>query len=133
MLEQPPRRVRFLECQLERSGERVRARVDLAAGDDRTVTGTAERAAAEDADLWCAAEATAAGLREALGLGTDGIVLKEVLLFAIEGKPAVAVSLRATVDGLRRRLFGLTQAEEDRVRAAALSVLNATNRFLTKR
>lgn len=131
MLERPPRRVRFLECEVERSGDRFRARVNLAEGDARTVTGTAEREVSPDGDLWCTADATVAALRQLLGLGAAALTLREVVLFDIEGKPAVAVSLRVYVQGQRRRLFGLTEAEANRGRAAAIAVLNATNRFFS--
>jgi hypothetical protein len=131
MLERPPRRIRFLACEVERSGDRFRARVDLADADTKTVTGTAEREAGPDGDLWCTADATVAALRQVLSLGAAALTLREVVLFDIEGKPAVAVSLRAYVQGQRRRLFGLTEAEADRGRSAALAVLNATNRFFS--
>jgi hypothetical protein len=131
MLERPPRRIRFLACEVERSGDRFRARVELADSDTKTVTGTAEREAGADGDLWCTADATVAALRQVLGLGAAALTLREVVLFDIEGKPAVAVSLRAYVQGQRRRLFGLTEAEADRCRSAALAVLNATNRFFS--
>jgi hypothetical protein len=131
MLERPLRRVRFLACDVERLGDRFRARVELADGDTKTVTGNAERDAGPDGDLWCAADATVAALRETLSLGDEALSLREVVVFEIEGKPAVAVSLRAYVQGQRRRLFGLTEAQEDRGRAAAVAVLNATNRFFT--
>jgi hypothetical protein len=131
MLERPLRRVRFLTCDVQRSDDRIRARVELADSDARTVTGTAEREAGPDGDLWCAAEAAAAALREALGLDGDALALREVVVFEIEGKPAVAVSFRAYVNGQRRRLFGLTEMQEDRGRAAAVAALNATNRFFS--
>jgi hypothetical protein len=132
MLERPPRRVRFLASDVERSGDRYRGWVELADGEGKTVRGTADREAGPDGDLWCAADATVAALRQVLGLGPAALTLREVVVFDIEGKPAVAVSLRAYVQGQRRRLFGLTETEDDRGRAAARAVLNATNRFFSQ-
>jgi hypothetical protein len=132
MLERPPRRVRYLASEVERSGDRVRGWVELMDGDLNTVRGAGDREAGPDADLWCAAEATVAALRQTLGLGAAALTLREVVVFEIEGKPAVAVSLRAYVQGQRRRLFGLTETEDDRGRAAARAVLNATNRFFSQ-
>jgi hypothetical protein len=131
MPERPLRRARFLACAIERLGDRFRARVELADGDRGTVAASAERDAGPDGDLWCAADATVAALRQAHGLDDAALTLREVVVFEIEGKPAVAVSLRAYVQGQRRRLFGLTEAEADRGRAAAVAVLNATNRFFS--
>jgi hypothetical protein len=129
MLERSPRRVRFLSSDVERSGDRFRGWVELMDGDDQTVRGTADREAGPDGDLWCAADAAIAALRQALGLGDAALTLREVVVFEIEGKPAVAVSLRAYVQGQRRRLFGLTEIDDDRSRGTARAVLNATNRF----
>lgn len=131
MLDRPLRRIRFAECELERLESGFHARVVLVDGDQITVSGTADRGQDPDGDLWCAAEATVAALRGLLDLGPEALILREVVQFQIEGSPAVATSLRVLVDGKKRRLFGLTQADEDRGRAAALSVLNATNRYFS--
>ena len=131
MLERPQRRIRFVECEIDRLESGFHARVVLADGDQASVSGTADRDQDQDADLWCVAEATVAALRGLLDLDPEALTLKEVVQFQIEGSPAVATSLRVFVDGKKRRLFGLTQADDDRGRSAALSVLNATNRFFT--
>jgi hypothetical protein len=128
-MQRPQRRVRLTDCHLERTGNRLRARVALEEGGE-PVTGTAERADGPDADLWCSAEATVAALRQIVDLGTAGLVLKDVVSLEISDGPGVAVALHADLDGGRRRLFGLTQAEQDRARSAAKAVLSATNRFL---
>jgi len=131
MPERPRRRIKFVEYGLDRNGGRLRGRVVLADADGVTVTGTAERAPGPDADLWCIAEATVGALRQALKLRDDALALKEVLRFDVEGGAAVAVALRVLQEDQKRRLFGLAGVEDDRVRAAALSVLNATNRFFS--
>jgi hypothetical protein len=130
-MQRPLKRIRFVECEVARQGERWRGRVVLAGGKDATTTGTAERELGPDADLWCVAEATVTALRQALDLKDDALKLKEVLQFDVEGGAAVAVALRGHDGQQRRRLFGLAAVEDDRARAAALSVLNATNRFFS--
>jgi hypothetical protein len=122
------RRVRLTDCHLERTGSRLRAQIALEEGGE-PVTGTAERAEGPDADLWCSAEATVAALRQIVDLGAAGLVLKDVVTLEISEGPGVAVALYADLNGSRRRLFGLTQAEPDRARSAAKAVLSATNRF----
>jgi len=122
------RRVRLTDCHLDRAGSRLRAQVRLEEGGE-PVTGAAERPDGPDADLWCAAEATVAALRQIVDLGTAGLALKDVVTLEISDGPGVAVALQADLNGGRRRLFGLTQAEADRARSAAKAVLSATNRF----
>lgn len=125
-------RIRFHECQIERSADdRLSARVVLADGMDREYVGTAERPHAEGGDLWCAAEATVRALRDVLQVDDAALALKDVVAFDIGGSPAVAVSLRTSVGGQARKLFGLCQKDEDHGRAAALAVLSGTNRFFT--
>ncbi len=124
------RRLQFVECHIEGNGsaDSVRAQVVLSGG-GVTFTGNAERPGGDDSDLWAAAEATTAALREALGLGSDTLWLRDVVAFTIADSPAVAASLRTMVDDRKRSLHGLSKAEPERARAAALSVLSATNRF----
>lgn len=106
------------------------AKVELADHQEQMVTGAAERASSGDGDLWCAAEATVAALQQLRDLGADALALKEVVRFEIEGRPAVAVALRASIAGQKRKLFGLSQEDEDRGRTAARAVLSATNRLV---
>lgn len=127
------RRVRLADCHLERTGNRLKARVVLAESDDQPVTGTAECADAADADLWCSAEATVAALRQILDLAAASLVLKGVASLEIADGPGVAVALHTDIGGDKRRLFGLTQAEQDRARSAAKAVLSATNRVFGSR
>lgn len=132
MPDRPEGRLRFHECQLERSSDdRLSARVVLTDATDQNHVGTAQRPHDDTGDLWAAAEATVAALRAALAIDDAALHLTDVVAFDISASPAVAVSLRATHDGARRKLFGLCQAEEDRARAAALAVLSGTNRFFS--
>lgn len=128
MPQKPQGRVRFVECRLDNQAAEVTARVVLAARDGADVTGVA-RGSRKDGDLWQAADATVDALRQIFQLGADALKLRDVVAFEIGGSPAVAVELRALLDGQRVRLHGLCRAETDRPRAAALAVLAASNRF----
>jgi hypothetical protein len=69
-------------------------------------------------------------LHKALKLGDGALALRDVVSFHIAGVPAVAVSLSTRIDGQKRMLYGLCQAEENEMRAAALAVLDGANRML---
>jgi hypothetical protein len=123
-------RLRFLESRLEKlPDDRWTAQVSLAGTADRVHTGAADRDRGPDGDVWCVAEATLTALRQALSMPAAALRIRDVVAFEIDGSPAIAVSLMSDVDGQKRKLFGLCQADEDRARGAALAVLSATNRF----
>jgi len=123
-------RLRFLESRLEKlPDDRWQAQVSLGGAGERIHTGTAERERGPDGDVWCVAEATLAALREVLDMTPAMLRIRDVVAFEIDGNPAIAVSLMSEIQGQKRKLFGLCQADEDRARGAALAVLSATNRF----
>lgn len=130
MTERLNRRVQFLDCAFERIGDgTLRAKVSLQDGDRGTFTGRAEASMKDAGDLWSAAAATVDALRSVFGFDEERLRLKDVVAFDLSDELAVAVELRAIEEGHKRRLMGLCQSEEDRGRAAACSVLSATNRF----
>ena len=55
--------------------------------------------------------------------------LEEVEMINALGEAAVVVRVAAERDGESRRLMGFSVAGDDPMRAAALAVLSATNRF----
>jgi hypothetical protein len=124
------RRILLTDCQLDQQDGRVQARVTLTETDGRSAVGSAERPQGQDADLWCSAEATVEALRRILAIATDTLTLKDIVTLDISDGSGVAVALSASVEGKKRRLFGLAQAEADRARSVAKAVLAATNRFL---
>ena len=125
----PKQRVKYRGCRVEETGDgSCHAVVVIDAGDE-SFTGTADRPAGVDADVWSAAAAMVDALRQVYELEDEALVLRDVTVFEIDDAPATATSLRATRDNTRLRLYGLCRTEENRRRAAALSVLNATNRF----
>lgn len=123
-------RLRFLESRLEKLPEgRWKAQVVLTGASARSFAGAAERVDEANGDLWCVAEATVEAFRQALDLESGVLVVRDVVAFDIDGKPAIAVSLTTIVGGQKRKLFGLCPTDEDRARGAALAVLSATNRY----
>jgi hypothetical protein len=124
------RRVLLTDCQLKRQGGRLMAHVTLTETDGGTAVGTADLADEADADLRCSAEATVAALHQILQIGPDTLKVKDVVTLDISDGSGVAVALIASIDGAKRRLFGLAPADPDRARSAAKAVLAATNRFM---
>jgi len=122
----PSRQVRFLRAQVESvAPDRCAAQVELL-GAAATYVGRAEGGCMDLEGLRAGAQATATALRD-LGhrVEVDGVEM--VMTF---GEPAVVVRVMAEHDEETRRLVGYCLVGEDGLRAAALAVLNATNRFL---
>ena len=126
MTDRPQRNVRFVVTRLENLAPgRCGAVVELQ-GASATYTGRAEEGCDSTGVLRAAALATAGALRD---LGHD-VTLEDVGLIVALGEPAVVVRVRAMRDGETRELLGFSAAADDPMRAAALAVLSATNRFL---
>ena len=130
MSEKPRGRVRFVECRLEPQAKGVRVEVALANHAGKTFTGVSagEGERGKDPDLWHAGAATVEALRQAVALVADTLTFRDVVAFQIGDYPAVAVELRVTLAGKKRRLHGLHPVEADRAKATVLAVLAATNR-----
>jgi hypothetical protein len=124
------RHILLTDCQLRSQDQRVLAQVTLTDSGGRSATGTAERPQGGNAELWCSAEATVGALREILNLERAALMVKDIVTLEISDGPGVAVGLLAEIEGKRRRLFGLAQAEDDRARSVAKAVLGATNRLV---
>jgi hypothetical protein len=135
MAEKRRGRVRFVECRLESRAKGVRVQVVLASHTGKTFTGVSEGEGerGREPDLWHAAVATVDALRQVLTLGADTLVLRDAVPFELGDHSAVAVELRAMRDGEERQLRGMYHVKADRVEAAALAVLAATNRTFGER
>jgi len=95
-----------------------------------TFVGTAD-GSCEGADaLRCAANAAADALRKAMGPADVTLEIQDINLVRGVGLDVVMVSVGAIYVKETRQLVGVCPGREDAVRAAALAVLNATNRFL---
>jgi len=126
MTTRPSRQVRFLRAQVESvAPDRCAAQVELL-GAAATYVGRAEGGCIDVEGLRAAAQATAGALHD-LGhpVKVDGVEL--VMTF---GEPSVVVRVTAHHEDETRQLIGLCLVGEDGLRAAALAVLSATNRFL---
>jgi len=135
MIERPPRIVTFAHADVTDIGSgRCRARVELKREPNRSYFGTSEGPCTDEERLRSVAQATANALLQAAAAGADAsgyeIRVTEVGIQQAFGKPTVLVSVAGSYFNQRRDLLGLCVANPDPARAAALAVLNATNRFL---
>jgi hypothetical protein len=128
MSERTPRRIRFVQAELQRLSSAVcMARVELERPEAGGYVGTAVAPEAEG--LRATARAAADALMQAVG---DHHVLEVqgVKLMTAFGQPAVVVHVGARHQQRWQSLMGFCVAGPDPTRAAALAVLNAANRVL---
>jgi hypothetical protein len=128
-----PERLRFAEFTLDRlANGRCRARVGLTLRDSEQFTGEGEGLASHAGELRCSAQACVMALGQAVqsGMSFELLGVKAVRAF---DATVVIVSLAVHGDGNGQRVVGSYLTENDTPRAAALAVLNATNRILGNR
>ena len=128
-----PERHRFAEFTLDRlPNGRCRARVGLTWRDSEQFTGEGEGLASQSGELRCSAQACVVALGQAVqgGLTFELLGVKAVRAF---DATVVIVSLAVAGDAGGSRVVGSYLTENDTPRAAALAVLNATNRILGNR
>jgi hypothetical protein len=125
-------RLRFAEFVLDRlPNGRCRAKVGLTWRDSEAFTGDNEGLASQAGELRCAAQACVNALGQAVqgGMTFELLGVKAVRAF---DATVVIVSLSTNAEG-DQRVVGSVLTEDDPARAAALAVLNATNRILGNR
>jgi hypothetical protein len=131
MADRPPRLLKFLSAEVVPSSEaRCRARVKLLHQSGASHVGEAEGSCEEPARLRLAAQAAAECVRQAIGGQGDKLEVTGAVTTEAFGKRTVFVQITAIYLGQRRELLGFCVISPDPVRAAALAVLNAVNRFL---
>lgn len=131
MADRPPRLVRFISAELQELDEgRCRARVELVHQSGESFVGEAEGGGGEADRLGSAARAAADAVRRAVGGPSDQVDVSGVTITEAFGKRTAFVQVHALYQGHRRELMGFCLIDPDPVRAAALAVLNAVNRFL---
>ena len=119
------------EVQRASMGDRVRARVKLERPSHGFYVGTAELGGVPSGDLRCSAEAALDALSQAVSHVTPVTFdLRDVETFEAFGKEAVMVRLTVTIAHQSRTLMGFCPVGEDRAKAAARAILDATNRLL---
>ena len=108
---------------------RCRAQVELTRSGG-TFVGTREGKGTETVALRCAAQASVDAIQQAVesGRSFELIGVKSVHAF---DSVIVIVSVGVTDRGGRRRFVGTYVADQGPERAAAVAVLNATNRYVT--
>lgn len=129
---QPEERVRFEEFRLRRfpNGD-CEARVTLGWRDLPPVTGESRGHGSEPGELRAAAQATLNALSEVVrGTAFELLGVKAVKAFDAS---VVIVSVAVTGQEAGPRLVGSSLTEAELPRGAALAVLNATNRLVTRR
>lgn len=128
----PEQRLRFAEFEIERlpSG-RCRASV-LLTHEGKEHRGESAGLASQAGEMRCAAEATVEALSRSTGgkLTLEIVGVKSVRVF---DSMVVIVSISVRGEGAPPRVVGSCLTEGDIARAAALAVLNATNRILGNR
>lgn len=126
-------RLRFAEFRIERlpSG-RCSAGVVLTGPAGARYEGEAQGLASQAGELRCAAQACIAALTQSVEgeLSFECLGVKAIRAF---DATVVIVSLATRGEGVPKRVVGSVLTEEDTTRAAALAVLNATNRLLGNR
>ncbi|HEX5004457.1 MAG TPA: hypothetical protein VFV65_04035 [Gemmatimonadales bacterium] len=126
-------RLRFAEFRLDRlpSG-RCSAAVVLTSHTGARYEGEAQGLASQAGELRCAAQACITALTQSVEgqLSFECLGVKAIRAF---DATVVIVSLATQGEGAPKRVVGSVLTEDDPTRAAALAVLNATNRLLGHR
>lgn len=131
MSDRPPRVLRFLSAEVEHlSAERCRARVQVQQLSGEPFAGAVEGGCAEADLLRSLAQAAADAIHRAVGTDQDTIEVQGLEVKDALGVRVVFVSVLARYQGQNRKLMGFCSLDPDPHKAAALAVLNATNRFL---
>ncbi len=125
-----PDRIRFKECKCEHlSGNRFTATVALTWLGGKELVGTSQAEDTETGRLWCAAEATARALEQAIN--RDVVLTIEVVEeISHTGLDIVVTLLSSRRSGGEQELLGSCIMGEQPERSAALAVLKATNRLV---
>jgi hypothetical protein len=124
------RKVRFVKATLKQKGGRYHAGVELAGEGGVRFTGGADGPATERELLRAGALAAVGAAEQASGVAGAKVELEDLALLREFGTQIVLVSLRATVGEETKQLYGVCNVRDDLAAAAALAVLNATNRVL---
>jgi hypothetical protein len=126
-------RLRFAEFTIDRlPNGRCRVHVALTFRETERFTGECEGLASQAGELRCAAQACVSALTDAVrgALRMELLGVKSVRAF---DATVVIVSLSLQDEKAGQRLVGSCLTDTDNARAAALAVLNATNRILGNR
>ncbi|MBI4419344.1 MAG: hypothetical protein HY560_00830 [Gemmatimonadetes bacterium] len=131
MAEHNQRIIKFIRAQVgSLAQDRCQALVQVESAGAGLCTGTADGGDAPLDGLRAAARAAADAVTEAIGIEGVSVRVRGVQQVDAFGQTVVIVSVAASRDGKHQTLLGVCDTADEPVRAAALAVLNATNRFL---
>ena len=128
-----PRAIRFVRAQVDVvPGEQCEAVVEFE--DSRSVVFSvkAQGGSSQADQLRAVARATADVLAQMYDVESVRIRVRGVQLVEAFAQTIVVVALAASMGARKQMLLGVSDGGDDLVRATALAVLNATNRFLGK-
>lgn len=131
MPETPSRTIRFVDARVEHLGdESCKATVELERRDGGMFVGSARGPKSRQDELRAIARATSDALSEAFDDRAVRVRVVNVSLVESLTHTAVLVTLAVSRGSDQHSLLGVCDVAGDPVRAAALAVLNATNRYL---
>ncbi len=132
-LGRPERRLKFVSLKLELSVNICRTQVTLQREGGRKIVCRCSGTASELGILHSAASATAAALGEAIDAGPDAFQIIDIEKVKVFGKAAVAVAIAVRSKRSKINLVGFVLMNPKKpVQAAALAVLNGTNRYISR-
>ena len=122
--------VRYINVEMVRqSGTALKARVELRRDTGERYVGTAEAQEADKSPERVAAEAAIDAVCQAARVEAARMRLQDVQQTMVADRPVVVVALSDSYRDDALPLIGACHAEGNAPRAAALAVLNATNRL----
>ena len=131
MSERTSRSIRFVDARVDAlSDESCKATVELEYKGVGTFSATARGPVGQADQLRAVARAASDALERAFDASGARVRVVNVQVVESLMKSAVIVTLAVVRGAEQQTLLGVCDAGDDPVRAAALAVLNATNRFL---
>ena len=125
------RTIRFVDARIEHLGDdSCKATVELERRDGGMFVGSARGPKGQLDELRAVARATSDALSEAFDAKAARVRVVNVSVVESLMQTAVLVTLAASRGTDHHSLLGVCDVAEDPARAAALAVLNATNRYL---
>lgn len=128
-----PRVTRFVRAQIDViPDDQCQALVQVERPGSGVFTGTAQGGSTQGDQLRAIARATADALSEVFEAEGAKVRVRGVQLVEVFAQTVALVSLAASKGARTQSLLGVCDSGGDPARAAALAVLNATNRFLAR-
>ena len=134
MSDSAPRTIRFVRANVDVAVDSCTAEVEIETRGHGYFVGSAQGGVSEADQLRAVARATADALSDAFDAQNTKVRVLGVQAVEAIPRNAVMVTLAASVGTDHRCLIGVCDGEtHDIAEATALAVLNATNRFLSRR